>query len=402
MDIRVYPARLRGTLTAIPAKSAAHRALITAALADRPSVLLLGRPGALSEDIEATARCLRALGACVTAADTQIMVEPVAAAKAGARLDCGESGSTLRFLLPVAAALCDAFSVVGQGRLPLRPLDALCGALRAHGCVCSGSALPLTVRGRLRGGDFRLPGSISSQYISGLLLAAPLLHAPLYIKLSSPLESAGYVALTRAVMRDFGAETRETADGFCATPGGYHAPDVYPIEGDWSNAAFWLAARRLGHAVDVRGLDASSTQPDRVLPALLPQLGHGAEIDVSACPDLLPILAVLAACAVGETRFTNAARLRLKESDRLAGVAAGLRALGAWAEEAADSLLVCGGTLSGGTVSGCQDHRLVMAWAIAALAAGGPVVIRGSEAVAKSYPAFWHDYQQLGGRYDVL
>ncbi len=402
MDVLVYPSRLCGTLIAPPAKSTLHRALIAAAFADRPTRLCLQRQDGISDDIAATIRCLQALGAKIVVQRQEIYVQPAKETPRQPVLDCGESGSTLRFLLPVTAARCDAFRIHGRGRLLQRPLADLQAAMSEHGCVFHSDAGSLLVRGQLQGGDFSLPGAVTSQYVSGLLLAAPLFAAGCRIRLCSALESAGYVLLTCQVMQAFAVAVSSAPDRFIVQPGAYHSPSCFIVEGDWSNAAFWLAAAHLGHAVEVKGLTNASAQPDRVLPRLLPCLGKGAEIDVSACPDLLPVLAVLAACAEGETHFIRAARLRLKESDRLHGMACGLTALGVHVVETADALSVSGGQLHGGEVDGCGDHRLVMAWAVAALAADAPLRICGAEAVAKSYPAFWQDYQQLGGRCDVL
>ena len=402
MNVQLFPARLAGTVAAIPSKSDAHRALICAALADRPTRLLLS--GEFSEDMRATGRCIAALGGTVCPAPGGAEVTPIRKVPAVPLLDCGESGSTLRFLLPVAAAICDGFSVVGQGRLPERPLEALCTAMEAGGCTFSAHALPLSVSGRLTSGEYALPGNISSQYISGLLLAFPMLSHESRIRLTTPLESRGYVAMTLSVMRRFGAAAERLADGFRCPGGGYISPGTLEIEGDWSNAAFWLAAHSLGHALTITGLCDASAQPDRQAGVLVDALGDGAKVDVSECPDLLPILAVRAAYAGGETHFLHAARLRLKESDRLHAAAEGLALLGGDVSEMPDALVVRGhGGLRGGcTVSSYGDHRMAMAWAIAALDADGPVTILGAEAVNKSYPAFWREYQRLGGKCNVL
>lgn len=402
MNVQLFPARLAGTVAAIPSKSDAHRALICAALADRPTRLILD--GELSEDMYATGRCLAALGGTIRTASGGVEVSPIREVPEAPLLDCGESGSTLRFILPVAASLCDGFSMIGRGRLPERPLGALCTAMEAGGCTFSAHALPLSVSGRLTPGEYALPGNISSQYISGLLLAFPMLSHESRIRLTTPLESRGYVAMTLSVMRRFGAAAERLADGFRCPGGGYISPGTLEIEGDWSNAAFWLAAHSLGHALTITGLCDASAQPDRQAGALLGMLGGGAEVDVSECPDLLPILAVRAAYAGGETHFLHAARLRLKESDRLHAAAEGLSLLGADVLEMPDALVVRGhGGLRGGcVVSSYGDHRMAMAWAIAALNADEPVTILAAEAVNKSYPAFWREYQRLGGKCNVL
>lgn len=312
-------------------------------------------------------------------------------------LDCSESGSTLRFLLPVAAALGRGARFVGHGRLPERPHDVLLDAMAEHGATTDARRLPLQLHGRLYGGTFALPGNVSSQYITGLLLALPLCAEDSVIRLTTRLESAPYVNLTLRALADFGIRVETLPNGW-RIPGRqrYRSPGRVAIEGDWSGAAFWLAANALGSHVECGNLDETSAQGDR---AIRPLMNHlGGEIDVSECPDLVPALAVAAAGFPGRTALVGAARLRLKESDRLASVAALLRALGGAVEEGAESLTIHGGApLTGGTVDGCGDHRIVMAAAVAATAASSPVTILGAQAVAKSYPDFFRDFKALGG-----
>lgn len=416
MTATLTPAPLSGTVAAIPSKSDAHRLLICAALADAPTTLALH---ATSADIDATLRCLAALGAAVEWDGQSVCVQPGAPAGCPT-LDCGESGSTLRFLLPVAAALCKQTRFTGSGRLPSRPLADLTAAMRAHGVAFSAEALPFETSGLLQGGDYALPGHVSSQYITGLLLALPLAAADSVLTLTSPLQSAGYVAMTRSALTRFGVEAQETEAGW-RIPGNqtYHPPGALSVAGDWSNAAFFLTAGAIGKPVTVTGLDLEDPQGDRAIVDLLRQLGaavsisgdavtvspaplRGCEIDVSDVPDLLPVLAVAAACAHGETRFTGAARLRLKESDRLTAVSALLRDLGGSVTELPDGLIVRGGALCGGTVDSFHDHRLVMSAAVAAIRCTDPVTILDAGAVEKSYPAFFQDYTALGGSAHVL
>lgn len=245
MDIKVYPGKLNGQIGAIPSKSAAHRAILAAALADKPTILLVSRPS-ISQDIAATINCVKALGGEILANNGEITVKPITKVQNRTVLDCGESGTTLRFILPIAAALSDNFSVTGRGRLADRPLEDLCMALESHGCICSSHSIPLGVSGHLHAGEFVLPGKISSQYVSGLLLAAAVLDTKSQITLSTPLESAGYVELTRDVMHSFGIETGKESNSYSVETLGYHSPGTYPIEGDWSNAAFWLVASKNG------------------------------------------------------------------------------------------------------------------------------------------------------------
>ena len=418
MDIRIEPGPLGGAVAAIPSKSEAHRLLICAALADRETTIRLSSS---SEDIEATLRCLEALGAGLCRTDGAVRVQPIRAVPPAPRLDCGESGSTLRFLLPVAAALADEARFTGGGRLPERPIGQLAAAMADHGVTFSAEGLPFTTRGRLAAGDFALPGNVSSQFFSGLLLALAALGGDGTVRYLGELESAAYVELTRRALSAFGVETATLAAGW-AVPGGQRlrSPGLLAAEGDWSNAAFFLAAGALSdRGVTATGLDPDSPQGDKAIQTLLALAGgsvawtpaglrvragalRGFRADLRDTPDALPVLAVLAACASGESQLTGAARLRLKESDRLAATARLIRDLGGGAEVLPDGLRVFGGGLRGGTVDGCGDHRIVMAAAVAACACREPVVIRGAEAVNKSYPGFFTDYTKLGGKIHVL
>ena len=397
MNIIVQPGRLAGTVRVPASKSAAHRALICAALADAPTDIRLN---ASNRDIEATAHCLAALlGTDIRPVEGGLRVTPSAIRPKSALLDCGESGSTLRFLLPVAAALGIPTCFTGHGRLPERPNAALTDALRAHGAGVDADTLPMNVQGPVTGGRWALPGNVSSQYVTGLLFALPLLAEDSEIALTTPLESSGYVDMTLDALRQFGIEVLTVSGGW-RVPGGqaYRSPGELEVDGDWSAAAFWLAANALGSYVRLEGLRPDSPQGDRAFPDLMGR----EEIDVRDVPDLVPALAAAAALMPQRTRITGAARLRLKESDRLATTAAMINAMGGRAEAEPDGLIVDGGLpLTGGTVDGANDHRIVMAAAILAAAAQGPTRITGAEAVEKSYPDFFRDFNQLGGRAHV-
>ena len=408
MQRLIHSRPLQGSLAAPPSKSAAHRLLICAALGDRESFV---GPLILSKDMEATLRCLRALGAEITPEGEGVRVVPVDTPAARPLLDCGESGSTLRFLLPVAAALGAEATFTGGGRLPDRPVKDLLEVLADHGVSASSHRLPLTLSGTLTGGEFRIGGGVSSQYITGLLLALPL-TAPGRVILTSPLQSAGYVEMTRRAMALCGVETEDMQ---VTAPGRYRPPAALRVEGDWSNAAFFLAAGALGGPVKVSGLDPASPQGDRRILSLLERFGasvtvapgavtvakgklKGIEADMGDIPDLLPPLAILGAAAEGVTRLYNAGRCRLKECDRLSAVAALLADLGGRVEEGPEELVIHGGApLAGGTVRGCNDHRIVMAAALAASLCREPVRVTDAEAVAKSYPGFFEDLAALGG-----
>ena len=399
MRVTIHPGRLRGHVQAPPSKSHAHRALICAALADGET--LLTGAGA-SKDIEATARCLTALGASVAPEGDSLRVRPIAIPRKNALLDCGESGSTLRFLLPLCALLDCGATLTGHGRLPERPNGPLLNALRAHGAAFAGEGLPLTVSGGLRGGEYHLPGDVSSQFFTGLLLALPLLAEDSELVADTPLESAPYIDLTLSAMRAFGVSVEKTPRGF-RVPGRqrYQTPGTVRVEGDWSGAAFWLAANALGS-------DCHRGWPRPRFRAGRPRRANAVfcrkrstVVDVRDVPDLMPALAAVMAAVPGRHRITGAARLRIKESDRLRAMAEALRALGGCAEEAPDGLIVEGRSLRGGTVDGCGDHRVVMSAAVLATACQGPVTILGAEAADKSYPGFFADFAALGGNVHV-
>ena len=417
MNIVIEPSSLKGEITAIPSKSVAHRMLICAALADGPTTLRIPKT---SDDIDATADCLRALGAAITVNNEDYIVEPIAQIENIPLLDCGESGSTLRFLLPVAAAAADRCRFDGHGRLPERPLSDLTDAMKEHGVSFDGEKLPFTIGGRLRGGIYRLPGNVSSQYITGLLLALPLCEEDSVIELTTALESASYIDITLSVLKTFGITVHCERNRYII-PGKqvFRSPGTLPVEGDWSNAAFFLTAAAMNNDIAMTGLNPNSAQGDRKIIALLEQLGavtqkdngrltlrsdelKGCTIDIQDTPDLLPVLSVAAAFAQGKTTFINAARLRLKESDRLASSAAMIENLGGRAEVGEDELTVYGTGLIGGTVDSCNDHRIAMSAAVAATRCSKPVTILHAEAVKKSYPGFYNDYNKTGGKAHVL
>ena len=395
MNIVIHPGKLRGIAEIPSSKSYAHRLLIAAALSDQPTEV---RMNALNDDITATVGCLRALGAQIDRTATGFRVHPIRKAPRTAELFCGESGSTLRFLIPVAAALGVNCTFTGAGRLPERPNLILTEALGAHGVYADNSFLPMTLSGQLQGGAYPIAGNVSSQYITGLLLALPLCDFDSEIVLTTKLESAAYIDITLETLAPFGIRTERTATGW-HIPGGqkYRSPGIVNAEGDWSGAAFWHAANRMGHFVSLLGLNDDSCQGDRLVTWQLDHLGG--RIDVSQTPDSLPALAVAACAHPGTTFFTGAARLRIKESDRLSAISNMLCALGQNVEEMQDGLIIHGGLpFKGGKVDGCNDHRIVMAAALAATLAREPVTISGAEAINKSYPRFFEDFALLGGK----
>ncbi len=413
----VTEGRLTGTLAAIPSKSCAHRLLICALLADGPTVLDCAR---VSEDIRATAGCLEALGASVTYANGQFTVTPPETVRRGALLDCHACGATLRFMLPTVCALGAEASFTGTERLAARPLSPLYEVLQEHGAVLSPQGrFPLVTGGRLTPGRYVLAANVSSQFVGGLLFALPLLEGESVLELTERIESRPYIEMTLDALARFGVTVEVDDDGRqMRIPGRqrFRSPGRIAVEGDWSNSAFWLTAGALGGPVTVTGLDPASRQGDRAILTQLERFGakvtverdavtvapgalRGQAVDGADIPDLVPILAVLAAGSAGETVFSHIRRLRLKESDRVASVCRLVEGLGGTASGDDDTLSVTGGRpLAGGTVAAEDDHRIVMAAAVAAALCRGAVTITGAEAVGKSYPAFFEDFRQLGGQ----
>ena len=415
MDLQIIPKKLSGTVTPPPSKSQAHRLLIAAALSSGISVI---HGLADSQDIRATRRCLSALGAGMEdlpdgALRVHGLGHGIVMAPPYALLDCGESGSTLRFLIPVALLVQGGASFTGRGRLMERPLKPYEDLFREKGVAWKLEDHILTVNGgrgydalALDSGAYRLPGNVSSQFFTGLLFTLPLLNGDSTLMSTTPLESRDYLEMTRQALAAAGVTTRWADENTLYVPGGQvYQPFTATVEADWSQAGFWYAADFLDSQVEIRGLDPDSAQGDKVVSELYWKLARpgDAEIDVSGCPDLLPPLAVMAAVRSGTTRFTNAARLRMKESDRLSTITAALTALGAEVHEEPDRLIIVGKpSLPGGTVDSANDHRIAMMAAIAATGCTGPVTIRGAECVQKSYPDFWEVYRSLGGDIHVL
>lgn len=380
MDITLQPGKLRGAVAAPPSKSIMHRLLICAAFADGITELVCPETG---DDIDATIQCLQALGAKIRHDNGKFLVEPAAKIPDAPELNCRESGSTLRFLLPVVGALGLNATFFMEGRLPQRPLSPLWEEMERMGCHLSRpSANSIGCTGKLRSGAYHMDGSVSSQFISGLLLALPLIKGKTSLQITGTVESKPYIEMTGYVLELF-------KDGF---------PKQITVEGDWSNAAFWLAANALGSDVTVTGLEDASTQGDRTVAQLLPILKKNAAISAADIPDLVPVLSVVAAASCGAT-FTDIHRLRQKESDRVAAIIAMLESLGGKAVASDNTLTVYGTGLQGGCVDSFGDHRVAMAAAIAATVCFRPVTILGAECVKKSYPRFWKEYARLGGKY---
>lgn len=406
MNTTISPASLSGRIQIIPSKSASHRAVMMAALCRDATAIA---PLQQSRDIDATLACSRALGL----GQNHPAFTPLRT------LDCGESGSTLRFFIPLALDGRGPVRFIGHGRLMQRPLDVYEQLFTPRGVKWAQEGNALTVEGRLTSGLYSLRGDVSSQFITGLLLALPQLEGESVIRITTKLESRAYVELTRRIQRAFGIVSEWTDAQTLVIPGGQTpaSPGQFTVESDWSHAAFYLVAGAISAngPLTLTGLDMDSTQGDRAIVPILRSMGaiiepgrHGltvcpsrmrpATVDVSQVPDLVPVLSVAMAAADGESRITGAARLRIKESDRLSAIANALNACGGDVTELPDGLIIRGGKpLHAATVDGCNDHRIVMAMAVASALAKEPYVITDSEAVAKSAPAFWEEYASLGG-----
>ena len=381
MDITIFPRTLQGSLRIIPSKSQAHRYLICAALGSKECTILCPET---NQDIDATADCLQALGAEIFRSPEGFQVTPIRNKPAKAMLNCQESGSTLRFLLPLAGALGIETTFKMEGRLPNRPLSPLWEEMERMGCSLSRPTdETILCTGKLRSGQYFIDGSVSSQYITGLLFATSVLGNS-NLTVTGEIESKPYIDMTKKAMALFSQ---------------IPTPDTVTVEGDWSNGAFWLAANQLGSHIHIDGLEPNSPQGDRTAGTLIPALTTHQIISAKDIPDLVPILSVVAAIHQGAT-FTDIRRLRLKESDRVASTIAMLEALGGKAAATEDTLTIFPARFHGGIVDACNDHRIAMAAAIAATAAAEPVTILGAHCVKKSYPGFWDEYSKLGGSYE--
>ena len=414
MKVRITPAKLKGEIQAIPSKSIAHRLLICAAMT---TGITRVRCKTSSEDIDATVSCLRAMGSnIVRIGNTYLVPKVTVHAGQSVEFDCGESGTTLRFMMCVAAGLGLCARFKGSDRLFERPLSPLTEILTDHGIVISrDNANRIIQSGRAFPGEYKIQGDVSSQFISGLLLMLPLCGGG-SVEVTGSFESKPYVGLTVAAMLESDVKV-ECNDRIYKVFGRYDLRDC-AVEGDWSNCAFWLCAGAMGSEVTVSDLDGDSLQGDREITKVLEGFSAeilsdktrftckadsltSCEIDASDIPDLVPVLSVVAAVSQGTTRITGCGRLRLKESDRLLTVSQMINNLGGNAQVSDDTLIIKGGKLTGGVVDACCDHRIAMAAAIASTCCEGEVTITGAEAVCKSYPGFFEDMRTLGAILEV-
>lgn len=404
MDLKITPRSLKGEVIVPPSKSVAHRMIIAAALADGTSTIsnLSG-----SADILATIGCMKALGADIKLNGDTAVISGIGSVPGSAVLDCNESGSTLRFLIPVACALGVNTEFHGGGKLPQRPITPFLEEFPKHGITFdlskaeSGCSLPCSVSGKLTAGRYEIDGGISSQFITGLMLALPLLDGDSEIILTSRLESKPYVDITMGVLRDFGCVVTEFSGGYSVKGGSRLKPFSGSVEGDYSQAAFFYVANSLGSDIKISGLNENSSQGDKQIAEICRAYSENRapfEIDCSDIPDLVPILSVLGCFCKGKSRIYNAARLRIKECDRLAAMEDCLNRIGGKVSSTEDSLIIEGvESFNGGEAVCYNDHRIAMSMAVAATRCTSPLIIRGAECVRKSYPDFFDVYRSIGG-----
>ncbi len=412
--ILIKPGSLKGSIKAIASKTYGHRMIILSALSKKSSKLILEE---YNDDLFATLDCIKNLGGDYSIDKDELIIEPIEKGSKDISLNCRESGSTLRFIIPVATALYDKTLIDGTGTLGKRPIKPLLQALSQRGVEFSRETLPIVSKGKFHGGKIYLPGNISSQFITGILLASSILEEDTTIELTTPLESVAYVKVTLEVLKDYAIEVLEKNDGYYIKGGQKPNPPVQnKVQGDWSNAAAFLVAGAINGNLTMEGLLVSSSQGDKIILEILENFGadlkiedeisikskgkRPIEMDINECPDLLPVLGILGCSVKGVSKFTNGGRLRIKESDRLNNTMDLINSLGGKAEVLGDDLIVYGsGSLKGGVVSSYNDHRMVMAATIASTIAEEDIVIYGHKAINKSYPKFFEDFNNLGGNF---
>ncbi len=409
MDITLFPNKLSGVLNAVASKSHAHRIFLCAALADKPTEVEVQT---FSNDLEATIGCISAFGTKIERKNHHsVIITPIGEIPSSALCHCGESGATLRFCLPLAGALGIETVFLLEGHLPKRPLSPLWEEMERHGCHLSwvtgdelkslSTAFPtviaaLRLTGKLHAGRYRMNGGISSQFISGLMMALPLLDGPSELELTGTVTSRPYIDLTAHTLRQFGVCRNGNA---LSGEQKFVSPAYIRVEGDWSNAAFWLTANALGSDIAVEGLNPTSPQGDKAIIPLLEQLRDNIHFSAADIPDLVPVLAVFAAANQGAV-ITDISRLRLKESDRVKGVLEMINGLGGKAVADENTMTIFPVFPVGGIIDAHNDHRIAMAAAVASTVCPHPVTVLGAECVSKSYPDFWKDFTHLGGKYE--
>lgn len=420
MNVIIKPHKLNGVIEAIPSKSYAHRILICAAFSDRPTKI---KCKLVSEDILATVNCLKSLGAQITWENGVFTVNPIGEVLQGTVLNCNECGTTIRFLLPIVCAVGSNSVLSGSGGLAKRPLSPLYEELESKGIKFSeNGVLPLYCSGKLSPGNYEIAANVSSQFVGGLLIALSLLDGESTLVLTNEIESKPYINMTLDVLKIFGAKIKVSDDFRTFGITGikkFISPGEAAVEGDWSNSAFWAVLGALGCSIKISGLKLDSRQGDKAVIDILKDFGaevnilgdtisvsakelKGCIIDAKNVPDLIPAVTAAAVAAKGRTVVKNAGRLRIKESDRLKTVCELFKALGADISETEDGLIIEGiGFLNGGEIDSNNDHRIAMAGAVASVLCRNNVKIINANAVNKSYPKFFEDFELLGGKVDI-
>jgi len=409
MDIKIYPSRLEGTVKIPSSKSYSHRMLICAGLADGESTI---KGISFSKDIDATIAAMKALGAEFEINGDTVKVKGISKPSENAVIDCCESGSTLRFIIPVACALGTSSEFRGQGRLPQRPIDIYIRELSGKNIKFDYNyTMPFRLSGKLSAGDFYLEGDVSSQFVTGLLFALPILKGDSKIIMKSHLESKPYADMTIASLKMFGINISETDYGYFIKGSQKYTPHDCTVEGDYSQAAFFFTANALGSNIKLENLISDSVQGDKKILEIINEMCYNGKsgkpgffkADCSDIPDLVPILAVLGSFGSEKSVIFNAKRLKIKESDRLLAVSSVLNAIGGNITVMDDGLVIEPvESFRGGEIDSFGDHRIVMCGAIASTRSENPVIIRGADAVSKSYPDFFGDFYKLGGKFNVI
>ena len=396
--MKIKTDKLQGKIDAISSKSFAHRFLILASVADTDTTIIINE---FSNDIMTTIDCLRNLGVEIEINENEVTVHPSFFQKDVSDINVNDSGSTFRFLLPLVSFLSQKTNIQCSGRLQDRPIKELVNQLKLSGLTFSEEKLPFTVDGTFHKIDFEFPGDVSSQYISAIMMIAPLIGG-CEIKLSSKLESTGYIKITQECLKLFGVDSEILLDKVIVKPGALKSPGKIIVEGDWSNAAFFLCANALGADIKVENLNVNSVQADRKIVEFLEKIENNenyCEIDISQTPDLFVILAVVLSQKCDKSVLKNAKRLRLKESDRIQSTYDMLKSFGVNCEIEGDNLVIYKSEMKPAVVNSCDDHRIVMAAAIASIITK-EVEIKDWQAVKKSYPSFFDEIERLGS--DVI
>lgn len=423
MNVKIKPNEIKGKMKSIPSKSLLHRAIILSGIA-KDREIILEQVNTISEDIEATLTCIEKLGAKTKVEGDSIRITSLGnIKKSKVELHCKESGTTLRLLLPLVSTFSKEATVDCSEGLRKRPIRELIETLEESGLYFKEKGFPINISGNVTTDFFKISGDISSQYVSGLLLLSSLLDQRSSIYLTTKLESRVYVNITIKVLRDFGIIVNELEEGVFEIYGGRDKilpPKEYQIEGDWSNAAFFLVGGCLGDSIKMSGLNLESSQGDKKIVQILKKAGailtcsddfissnrshlNSFEVDFSETPDLFPILSVVAALSKGQSILKGGERLKLKESNRIESTFQMLKSLGADVKKREDGLIIQGKEiLDGGIVNSFNDHRIVMSVTMASIRCKEPVSIVNAGAVNKSYPNFFEDFKKVGGIFDVI